>query len=98
MPIQIVGGDPRPLRRPGVSLATPGHRNPKALAQSELASVFDKNGKGVSMATPGHRRGGQRTPAYSGRQAQILFHYNFIFGIEGFYISSHKAKIYASIP
>jgi protein tyrosine/serine phosphatase len=37
--------------------------------QSELASVFDKNGKGVSMATPfpflsktDERRGGQRNP------------------------------------
>ena len=48
-----------PPRWPGVA-----NEPPRSLdkVQSELASVFDKNGKGVSMATPSMARGGQRTP------------------------------------
>jgi hypothetical protein len=50
---------------------TPGQRRGRGpIQQSELASVFDKNGKGVSMATPGHRRGGQRTPGHRGGPLQ----------------------------
>ena len=44
---------------------TPGRRRGRGpLQQSELASVFDKNGKGVSMATPSMAGGGQRTPGH----------------------------------